>query len=122
MWKSIKNYNKPIANRKKKINLSDNIILTELNENISSFQLTNPQGFWLEAEEDEAVFIQEAFKTIDITKTEQAILDLLKTDPKATPEVIAAAIKQTKSYMKCLKWKFFVQIFFNVVIIWFAVY
>jgi hypothetical protein len=53
----------------------------------------------LEAEEDEAIFIQEAFKTLDVTNTEQAILDLLKTDPKATPEVIAAAIKQTKKYV-----------------------
>lgn len=53
----------------------------------------------LEAEEDEAIFIQEAFKTLDVTNTEQAILDLLKTDPKATPEVIATAIKQTKKYV-----------------------
>ena len=53
----------------------------------------------LEAEEDEAIFIQEAFKTIDVTNSEQAILDLLKADPKATPEVIAAAIKQTKKYV-----------------------
>jgi hypothetical protein len=53
----------------------------------------------LEAEEDEAVFIQEAFKTMDVTVTEKAILELLKTDPKATPEVIAAAIKQTKKYV-----------------------
>src|ERR1044072_8557580 len=53
----------------------------------------------LEAEEDEAIFIQEAFKTIDVTNSEQAILDLLKAEPKATPEVIAAAIKQTKKYV-----------------------
>lgn len=52
-----------------------------------------------EAEEDEAIFVQEAFKTLDVTKTEQAILDLLKTDPKATPDVIAAAINQTKKYV-----------------------
>jgi hypothetical protein len=52
-----------------------------------------------EAEEDEAIFIQEAFKTLDVTNTEKAILDLLKTDPKATPEVIAAAINQTKKYV-----------------------
>lgn len=53
----------------------------------------------LEAEEDEAIFIQEAFKTLDVTQTEKAILELLKSDPKATPDVIAAAIKQTKKYV-----------------------
>jgi hypothetical protein len=52
-----------------------------------------------EAEEDEATYIQEAFKTLDVTNTEKAILDLLKTDPKATSEVIAAAINQTKKYV-----------------------
>ncbi len=52
-----------------------------------------------EAQEDEAVFIHEAFKTIDVTKTEQAIIDLLKADPKATTDVIAAAINQTKKYV-----------------------
>jgi hypothetical protein len=53
----------------------------------------------LEAEEDESIFIQEAFKTLDVTNTEKAILDLLKTDPKATPDVIATAIKQTTKYV-----------------------
>jgi hypothetical protein len=53
----------------------------------------------IEAEEDETIFIQEAFKTLDVTNTEKAILELLKTDPKATPEVIAAAINQTKKYV-----------------------
>lgn len=53
----------------------------------------------LEAEADEEIFIQEAFKTLDITKTEEAILELLKTDPKTTVDVIAAAIKQTKKYV-----------------------
>lgn len=53
----------------------------------------------LEAEEDEAVFIQEAFKTMDVTKTESAILDLIKKDPKITPKVIAETINQTESYV-----------------------
>lgn len=53
----------------------------------------------LEAEEDEAVFIQEAFKTMDVTKTEAEILKLIKSDPKATPKVIAEAIGQTESYV-----------------------
>lgn len=53
-----------------------------------------------EAEADEEIFIQEAFKTYDVTKTERAILDLLKADPKATPDVIATAIKQTRKYVE----------------------
>ncbi|HWJ29548.1 MAG TPA: winged helix-turn-helix domain-containing protein, partial [Flavisolibacter sp.] len=52
-----------------------------------------------EAEADEAVFIQEAFKTWDVTKTEQEIINLIKKDPKITPEVIAQAIGQTKKYV-----------------------
>lgn len=54
----------------------------------------------LEAEEDETIFIQEAFKTLDVTKTESAILELIKKDPKATPKVIGDAIGQTESYVK----------------------
>lgn len=53
----------------------------------------------IEAEEDENIFIQEAFKTVDVTKTEDAILQLIKKDPKVTPKVIAAAIGQTESYV-----------------------
>lgn len=56
-------------------------------------------SFVEEAEEDEAIFIKEAFKTLDVSLTEQAILDLLKTDPKATPDVIATAIGQTRKYV-----------------------
>lgn len=54
----------------------------------------------MEAEEDEAIFIQEAFKTLDVTKTEDAILKLIRKDPKVTPKVIAEAINQTESYVK----------------------
>jgi hypothetical protein len=53
-----------------------------------------------EAEEDEEIFIQEAFKTMDVTKTEDAILQLIKKDPKITPKVIADTIGQTESYVK----------------------
>lgn len=53
----------------------------------------------LEAEDDEAIFIQEAFKTIDVTKTEATIIEMIKKDPKVTPDVIADAIGQTKSYV-----------------------
>lgn len=53
----------------------------------------------LEAEEDEAIYIQEAFKTLDVTKTEDTILQLIKKDPKVTPKVIADAINQTESYV-----------------------
>lgn len=53
-----------------------------------------------EAEADEEIFIQEAFKTFDVTKSEDAILQLIKKDPKVTPKVIADAINQTESYVK----------------------
>lgn len=53
-----------------------------------------------EAEADEAIFIQEAFKTLDVTKTEQEIISLIKKDPKITPDVIAQAIGQTKKYVQ----------------------
>jgi hypothetical protein len=53
----------------------------------------------LEAEEDEATFMQEAFKTVDLTRTEDEILKLIKNDSKITPEVIAQAIGQTKKYV-----------------------
>lgn len=54
----------------------------------------------LEAEADEEIFIQEAFKTYDVTKTEDAILQLIKKDPKVTPKVIADVINQTEGYVK----------------------
>jgi DNA-binding Lrp family transcriptional regulator len=53
----------------------------------------------LEAEEDEAVYIQEAFKTLDVTRTENEILNLLRKDPKITPKVIAETIGQTEKYV-----------------------
>jgi DNA-binding Lrp family transcriptional regulator len=54
----------------------------------------------LEAEADEAVFIEEAFKTYDVTATEDKILELIKKDSKITPQVIADAIGQTKAYVE----------------------
>ena len=53
-----------------------------------------------EAVEDEEVFVQEAFKTIDVTKTEAEILELIRKDPKITPEVIAKAVAQTTKFVK----------------------
>ena len=53
----------------------------------------------IEAEEDEAVYIQEAFKTLDVTRTESEILNLLRKDPKITPKVIAETIGQTEKYV-----------------------
>lgn len=53
----------------------------------------------LEAEEDEAIFIQEAFRGLDVTNTEQEIINLIKNDPKITPDVIATTIHQTKKYV-----------------------
>jgi hypothetical protein len=54
----------------------------------------------LEAEDDEDIYIQEAFKTYDVTATEDKILQLIKNDPKITPEVIGQAINQTKAYVE----------------------
>lgn len=54
----------------------------------------------IEAEADEEIYIQEAFKTYDVTKTEDTILQLIKKDPKVTPKVIAEAINQTEGYVK----------------------
>jgi hypothetical protein len=54
-----------------------------------------------EAKEDEDIFINEAFKTVqDLTVTESKILDLIKKDPKITPKVIAQTIGQTLSYVE----------------------
>lgn len=54
---------------------------------------------YIEAEADEAIYMQEAFKTWDVTNTEQEIINLIKKDPKITPDVIAQAIGQTKKYV-----------------------
>lgn len=78
-------------------------VFDEYGENLEDYEIIKSKKVCFttdfEAEDDEAVFIQEAFKTLDISRTEQAILDLLKSDPKATPDVIATAIKQTKKYV-----------------------
>lgn len=54
----------------------------------------------LEAEGDEAIYIQEAFKAGDVTTTENAILDLIKKDPRVTPQIIAQAIGETKAFVE----------------------
>lgn len=51
-----------------------------------------------DAQEDEAVFA-EAFKTNDITRSEMAIIELIKKDSKITPLVISQAIKETEAYV-----------------------
>jgi hypothetical protein len=54
-----------------------------------------------EAIEDEEIYMQEAFKTAaDLTITESKILELIKKDPKVTPEVIAKTIGQTVSFVE----------------------
>lgn len=72
-------------------------------ENRSDFEIIKSKfvsfSSELEAEEDETLYIQEAFKTLDVTKTEDEILKLIKKDPKITPDVIAEAIGQTESYV-----------------------
>jgi hypothetical protein len=54
----------------------------------------------IQAEDDEAVFIKEAFKTYDVTVTESKILDLIKKDSKITPDVIGKAIGQSKAFVE----------------------
>lgn len=51
----------------------------------------------LEVEEN---IFKESFKTLDVTYSESQILDLLKKDPKITPEVIARIIGQTVVYVQ----------------------
>lgn len=53
-----------------------------------------------ECSEDEEIFIQEAFKTLDVTLTEKKILDLIEKDPLITDEIIAQATKQTVAFIK----------------------
>lgn len=52
-----------------------------------------------EAEEDEAIFIQEAFKSYDVTASEAKILELIQKDSKITPKVIAETIDETEKYV-----------------------
>lgn len=76
----------------------------EYGENRDDFEIIKSKqvsfSSHLEAEADEAIYIQEAFKTLDVTKTENAILELIKKDPKVTAKVIADAIGQTETYVK----------------------
>ena len=79
-------------------------IFDEYGDNRADFEILKSKKVCftsdIEAEEDEAIFIQEAFKTLDVTNTEQEILNLIKKDPKITPDVIAQAIGQTKKYVQ----------------------
>lgn len=54
----------------------------------------------LEAEADEDIFIKEAFKTYDVTASEDAIIELIKKDKRITPEVIARTIGQSVAYVQ----------------------
>jgi len=53
-----------------------------------------------QAEDDESIYIQEAFKTYDVTRTEDRILELIKKDKRITPEVIAEVTGQTVAYVE----------------------
>lgn len=54
----------------------------------------------LEAEGDEAIYIQEAFADYDVTSTENAILELIKKDKRITPKVIGDTIGQSEAYVQ----------------------
>lgn len=53
----------------------------------------------MECEGDEEIFIKEAFKTYDVTATENQIIELIKKDKLITPEVIATTIGQSKAFV-----------------------
>lgn len=53
-----------------------------------------------EIEEDELIFIEAAFKTFDVTYTESKIIDLIKSDKRITPEIIAKAIGESKAFVE----------------------
>lgn len=53
-----------------------------------------------EIEEDETIYIKEAFKTYDVTASESKIIELIKKDPKVTSEIIAKAIGETKAFVE----------------------
>lgn len=50
-------------------------------------------------EEDEQIFIREAFKEYDVTITERQIVDLIQKDKRITPKIIAETIGETESYV-----------------------
>jgi hypothetical protein len=54
----------------------------------------------LEMEADEEIFIKEAFKTYDVTLTEERILELIRKDKRITPDVIAQTIGATKAFVQ----------------------
>jgi DNA-binding Lrp family transcriptional regulator len=54
----------------------------------------------IEAEADEEIYINEAFKTYDVSYTEDQIIELIKKDSKITPEIISQAIGQSKAYVE----------------------
>ncbi len=53
-----------------------------------------------EIEEDENIYIQEAFKVTTVTKTEAQIIDAIKADANITAEDIAAKVGQTTKYVE----------------------
>lgn len=58
-------------------------------------------GFELsEIEEDENVYLKQAFSDYDVTTTENEILQLIKKDSKITPQVIASVIGESEAFVK----------------------
>lgn len=53
----------------------------------------------VEAEQDELVYIKEAFKTYDVSKSEASILEQIKKDPLIKPETIATVLGVTVAYV-----------------------
>lgn len=52
-----------------------------------------------EALDDELNFYEQAFKKINVSSVESQILDLIRKDPKITPEIIAKALKLNPEYI-----------------------
>jgi hypothetical protein len=68
----------------------------------NDFEIVKSKKIWFasDADEDETIYIKEAFKTYDVTTTEAKIISLIKKDPLITEDVIAKAIGETEAFVK----------------------
>ncbi|MFT3679425.1 MAG: hypothetical protein QM791_04080 [Ferruginibacter sp.] len=79
-------------------------VFDEFGESKSDFEIVKSKKVCFEtdeeAEADEVIFINEAFKTYDISSTENRIIELIKKDERITPDVIASTIGETKAFVE----------------------
>lgn len=76
----------------------------ECGDSKNDFQIIKSKKVSFSSEEDlakdEAIFIEAAFKTYDVTNTENKILELIKKDPLITAAVIAGVIGETTAFVE----------------------